>query len=75
MTEATKRVIEFFFQEVGMNRIYAWHASENPASGKMQEKAGMKWEGTLRQGCKCNNGIFDKVMYAILAEDFFREKI
>ena len=56
-----------------MNRIYAWHANENPASGKMQEKAGMKWEGILRQGCKCNNGIFDKVMYAILAEDFFRE--
>ncbi len=73
MTEATKRVIEFFFREVGMNRIYAWHANENPASGKMQEKAGMKWEGTLRQGCKCNNGIFDKIMYAILAEDFFRE--
>ena len=47
MTEATKRVIEFFFREVGMNRIYAWHANENPASGKMQEKAGMKWEGTI----------------------------
>ena len=37
MTETTKRVIEFFFQEVGMNRIYAWHANENPASGKMHE--------------------------------------
>ena len=73
MTEATKRVIEFFFREVGMNRIYAWHANENPASGKMQEKAGMKWEGILRQGCKCNNGIFDKVMYAILAEDYFSQ--
>ena len=73
MTEATKRVIEFFFREVGMKRIYADHAKENPASGKMQEKAGMKWEGTLRQGGKCNNGIYDKVMYAILAEDYFHE--
>lgn len=71
MTEATKRVIQFFFEEVGMNRIFAWNASENPASGRMQEKAGMKWEGTLRQGCKCNNGIFDKEIHAILAEDYF----
>ena len=74
MTEATKRIIQFFFEEVGMNRIYAYHASGNPASGKMQKKAGMMWEGTLRQACKCNNGIFDKVMYAILAEDYLCSK-
>lgn len=71
MTEATMRVIRFFFEEVGLNRIFAWNASENPASGKMQKKAGMKLEGTLRQGCKCNGGIFDKDIHAILAEDYF----
>lgn len=74
MTEATKKIIEFFFKEVGFNRVYAWHASENPASGKMQKKAGMKWEGTLRQAGKCNNGIFDKVIYAIMADDYFSEE-
>ena len=74
MTEATRRIIEFFFKEVGMNRIFAYDASDNPASGKMQVKAGLRWEGTLRQACKCNNGIFDKVMYAILAEDYFSEE-
>lgn len=74
MTEATKKIIEFFFKEVGFNRVYAWHASENPASGKMQKKAGMKWEGTLRQAGKCNNGIFDEVIYAIIADDYFSEE-
>ena len=71
--EATKKVIDFFFKEVGMNRIYAWHADGNPASGRMQEKAGMKYEGTLRQAGKCNAGIYDKIVYAILAEDYFAE--
>lgn len=71
MTEATQRVIAFFFEEVGMNRIYAWHAHKNPASGRVQEKAGMRWEGTLRQAGRCNAGVFDKVVYAILAEDYF----
>ena len=71
MTEAVKRVISFFFEEVGLNRVFAWNARENPASGRMQEKAGMKWEGTLRQAGVCNNGIFDKEIHGILAEDYF----
>lgn len=74
MTEATKRVIQFFFEEVGMNRVFAWNAAANPASGRMQEKAGMKWEGTLRQACKCNYGIVDQEIHGILAKDYFGEK-
>lgn len=74
MTEATKRVIRFFMEDVGMNRVYAWHASGNPASGRVQEKAGMRREGMLRQAGKCNIGVVDQVMYSILAEDYFKEK-
>jgi ribosomal-protein-alanine N-acetyltransferase len=72
MTEAVKAIIDFFFNEVGMNRIYAYHASENPASGKVMKKCGMTYEGTNRQACKCNNGLFDKVNHAILADEYFR---
>lgn len=74
MTEATKRVIQFFIEEVGMNRVYAWYADGNPASGRMQEKSGMKQEGRLRQAGKCNAGIYDQIICAILAEDYFAEK-
>ncbi|MCI8387949.1 MAG: GNAT family N-acetyltransferase [Clostridiales bacterium] len=73
MTEAVKAVIDFFFKEVGFNRIHAYHASANPASGRVMQKSGMTYEGTLRQACVCNNGIYDKVCYAILAEDYFDE--
>lgn len=31
MTEETKKVIEFFFEEVGMNRIYVYYVAGNPA--------------------------------------------
>ena len=74
MTEAVKGVIDFFFNEAGFNRIYAYHASENPASGRVMQKCGMTYEGTMRQACICNNGLFDKVNYAILAEDYLKQK-
>jgi RimJ/RimL family protein N-acetyltransferase/enterochelin esterase-like enzyme len=71
MTEAVHRIIDFFINEVGFNRIYANHAHENMASGKVMQKCGMAYEGTARQMCKCNNGMFDMVNYAILADDYF----
>ena len=76
MTEAVKRVLDYFFREIGFNRVYAYHAHENPASGRVMQKCGMLYEGTMRQACLCNRGIFDKVNYAILAEDYFgRQKM
>lgn len=72
MTEAARTVIDFFFKEVGCNRVYAYHASENPASGKVMQKCGMVYEGTLRQGGKCNLGVIDMVYYSILAEEYKR---
>jgi ribosomal-protein-alanine N-acetyltransferase len=70
MTEAVSAVIDFFINTVGFNRVYAAHAHENPASGKVMKKCGMIFEGTARQACKCNNGTFDMVNYAILADEF-----
>jgi len=71
MTEAVKTVIDFFFNEVGFNRVCSNHASENPASGKVMQKCGMTYEGIMRQAFKCNNGLFDRVNYAVLANDYF----
>lgn len=74
MTEAVKAVTAFFFDEVHLNRIYAYHADKNPASGRMMAKCGMRYEGTMREACICNCGVFDKVNYAILAEDYRSQK-
>ena len=69
-TEAARAVIRFFFAEVGFNRIFAYHAPENPASGRVMEKCGMRLEGRLRQAYRCNGGLYDMVVYGILAEDW-----
>ena len=69
MPEALKALIDFFFDEVGCNRVDADHDIENPASGRVMEKAGMRFEGTARQGGRNNRGIVDICHWAILKED------
>lgn len=71
MPEALKEVIRFLFNEVGMNRIQATHDANNPKSGRVMEKCGLKYEGTMRQASRNNQGICDSVMRAILREDYF----
>ena len=73
MTEAVQAVLPFFLQEVGVNRIFAYHAAQNPASGRVLQKCGLVYEGTLRQAGKCNYGIFDVVCYSMLACDMTKK--
>lgn len=74
MTEALQAVIAFLFQEVHINRITADHAVDNPASGRVMEKAGMKYEGTFRQAVNLKGKLVDVSAYAILKEDFLGNK-
>ena len=66
MTEILKRVIDFCFDDLGLNRVEADHFARNPASGRVMEKAGMTKEGLARQKY-CKDGEFlDAVLYAIV---------
>ena len=70
MTEALRAVIEFLFDDVGVNRIEARHDPRNPHSGGVMRKCGMKYEGTAQQADRNNQGICDAAIYAILRSDF-----
>lgn len=70
MSEALSAVIDFFFGEVGMNRIEARHDIRNPRSGGVMRKCGMKYEGTARSSDRNNEGICDMAAYGILREDW-----
>ena len=70
MPEALKALVDFLFGEVGFNRIEAEHDVNNPASGRVMEKAGLRYEGTLRQSGRSNQGIIDVVWRAILKQDW-----
>lgn len=69
MSEALKAVMDFFFDEVGVNRVETRHDPNNPNSGRVMQKCGMKYEGTLRQSDWNNQGICDACWYALLAEE------
>ena len=62
-SEAFSGIIPFFFDEVKANRIEAQHDPNNPNSGKVMVKCGLKYEGTLRQAGFNIKGITDKAMY------------
>lgn len=69
MSEALQAVMDYLFDEVGMNRLEARHDPRNPASGAVMKKCGMKYEGTARQSDRNNQGICDTCWYALLKQE------
>lgn len=67
MTEALGAVISFMMDQVGMNRVEAKHDPNNPHSGGVMKKCGMRYEGTMRQASHNNQGICDICCYGILS--------
>lgn len=68
-SEALKAVMDFLFDEAGVNRIESRHDPRNPNSGKVMKKCGMKYEGTLRSADWNNQGICDACYYALLKSE------
>lgn len=71
MTEVFLGIIEFAFHEIGFQRITGRHDVANTASGRVMEKCGLKYEGTLRKINKNNSGILvDCKYYSILKDEY-----
>lgn len=75
VTEALKEIIRFLFEEVDVNRIEAYHDIRNPASGRVMQKCGMKFEGVLRQAYLFKNGVADVYVYSILKSDIKKHNV
>lgn len=69
-SEALDAVIHYLFTQVGFNRIQARHDPKNPHSGAVMRKCGMRYEGTLRQSDKNNQGVCDASYYGILRQEW-----
>lgn len=70
MTETVKRVIKFLFEELDAEVVCAKHLEKNPGSGKVMEKSGMKYEGTLRKRYIDKDNIRNNLLvYSILKEE------
>lgn len=69
-TEAARRVLEYGFNTMSLNRIFARHMTRNPASGRVMQKLGMAYEGRLRRSVK-KWGVFEDLdTYAILRSEW-----
>ena len=57
---------------MGLNRLEARCITENTASARVMEKAGMLYEGTLRQREFIKGAYQDTKIYSILKSEFSR---
>ncbi len=72
-SEAFSAIIPFLFDEVKVKRIESQHDPNNPNSGNVMKKCGLRYEGTLRKADWSNKGIVDAAMYSLLAEDYYND--
>jgi len=73
-TEAFSMVISFLFDEVNCNRISARHDVNNPVSGNVMKKCGLKPEGIQLQAGKNNTGVCDIATYGIIRNHYLQTK-
>jgi ribosomal-protein-alanine N-acetyltransferase len=70
MTEAGAAVLHYGFMVAGLHRIYARHFTRNPASGRVMQKLGMRYEGCLREHMRKGEQFEDLACYAILQREW-----
>lgn len=66
-TEATRVLMRFGFEDLGLHRIAATCHPDNVASARVLEKAGMTFEGRMRDHMRVRGGWRDSLLYAAVA--------
>lgn len=73
-SEATGEVIRYGFEVEGLHRIFACHMTRNPASGRVMQKNGMTYEGTMRQHVKKWDEYLDMAFYGVLRDEWLSRR-
>jgi [ribosomal protein S5]-alanine N-acetyltransferase len=69
-TEALRALIVQVFERSDINRIAAMHVAEHSPSGRVMQKAGMQYEGTLRAFKYLKGAPRDMCIYSILRSEY-----
>ena len=69
-TEATKLMVRYGFMELNLNRIQTQDMEENVGGWRADEKAGFKYEGTLRQVILRFGKYHDVRVYSLLRSEY-----
>jgi len=71
-TEAAIAVLEYGFETLRLNRIFAQHFKGNDASGSVMRKIGMNYEGSSKGHIKKWNQYKDIENFGLVREDYRR---
>jgi RimJ/RimL family protein N-acetyltransferase len=69
-TEAARAVLRYAFSDLALARVHASHFAQNPASGRVMQKIGMRHEGCRRQHVKKWDQMEDLDVYGILKPEW-----
>jgi RimJ/RimL family protein N-acetyltransferase len=73
-TEATRLMIQYGFMELNLNRIQTQDMEENIGGWRADEKAGFKYEGTIREAIMRFGTYHDVRIYSILRREFMERQ-
>lgn len=68
--EASKLILAYGFEELGLNRIYLFTEVDNIAAQKLFERVGFKREGILKQEVYSHGAFADRIAYGYLKEEW-----
>ena len=74
-TEAAGSIVDFGFDQLGLNRITAGHMVRNPASGRVMQKIGMREEGLLKGHVRKWGQFYDVSFYGLVRSDYENQQI
>ncbi|MDQ4128053.1 MAG: GNAT family N-acetyltransferase [Actinomycetota bacterium] len=69
-TEAAREVVRYGFEGLRLHRIHAAHFGNNPASGRVLTKLGLRYEGTRREHHRKYGDYEDRVEYGLLGREW-----
>jgi [ribosomal protein S5]-alanine N-acetyltransferase len=73
-SEAVAAILQFGFEKLHLNKIYATHFPENKASGKVMLKNKMIREGELKDHYKVNDDYKSVIQYRLTKEEYKEQK-
>jgi ribosomal-protein-alanine N-acetyltransferase len=73
-TEAGQAILGYGFTKLFLHRIFASHFRRNPASGRVLQKLGMKYEGRAREHVKKWEVFEDLELYGIIKDQWERSR-
>ena len=68
--EASKLILAYGFEELGLNRIYLFTEVDNIAAQKLFERVGFKREGIRKQDVYSHGAFADRIAYGHLKEEW-----